>query len=63
LLKPIINQTIDQISNDDPGLLQTGPAIRGDEQTMKRHLKLLDQNKELKKLYKLLSKSINPKIK
>ena len=63
LLKPIIKETTDRICASDPGLLQTGPAIRGDQKTINRHLKLLDHNKELKKLYTLLTKSINPKIK
>jgi predicted short-subunit dehydrogenase-like oxidoreductase (DUF2520 family) len=35
---------------------QTGPAIRGDSQTMKLHLANLDENK--KNIYKILSESI-----
>ena len=63
LLHPIIKETFGRVSNLDPALLQTGPAVRGDNKTIKRHLKLLKGNKELKKIYSLLSKSINPKIK
>lgn len=63
LLLPIIKETFERISDHDPALLQTGPAIRGDVKTMEQHLKLLKENKELKKIYSLLSKSINPKIK
>jgi len=63
LLHPIIQETFERVSDQDPALLQTGPAIRGDHKTIKRHLKLLVGNKELKKIYSLLSKSINPKLK
>ena len=63
LLKPIIEETTNRISDNDPRLLQTGPAIRGDIKTIERHLNLIKKNKDLKKLYKLLSTSINPRIK
>ena len=63
LLHPIIRETFERISDQDPALLQTGPAIRGDNKTIQSHLKLVKGNTELKKIYSLLSKSINPKIK
>lgn len=63
LLYPIIKQTIANIDKGDPNDYQTGPAIRGDEQTLKDHQKLLRKNPALKKIYTLLSKSINPNIK
>ena len=63
LLHPIIKETFERISDQNPALLQTGPAIRGDYKTIKRHLNLLKGNKELKKIYSLLSENINPKLK
>lgn len=63
LLYPIIQQTIEKIELGDPSDFQTGPAIRGDLKTIKNHHKLLKGSPELKKIYTLLSKNINPKIK
>jgi len=63
LLLPIIKETTDKISGIDPALFQTGPAIRGDEKTMKAHLDLLSKNKDLKRIYTIMSKHINPIIK
>lgn len=57
ILKPLIEETSNKIKNSCPDEMQTGPAIRGDKKTMNTHLKLL-KNKEHKKLYKLISKSI-----
>lgn len=42
----------------NPSASQTGPALRNDKKTLRRHLALLSQNKEYKKIYSLLSKSI-----
>ncbi len=63
LLKPIIMETTAKISDKDPSLQQTGPAIRGDQKTIDKHLQLLKKHNELKKIYKLISHSINPSIK
>ena len=59
LLKPLIAETADKIQFNDPDKMQTGPAIRGDIKTMNMHLKLLGTDKELKTIYKLLSKHIS----
>lgn len=37
--------------------MQTGPAVRGDEDTILRHLELLKEHPERKGLYALLNKS------
>ncbi len=63
LLYPIIEQTIEKINLGDPSQFQTGPAIRGDHKTIKAHQKLLQGHSDLKKIYALLSKSINPNLK
>lgn len=63
LLLPIIQQTIANIEKGNPDDFQTGPAIRGDKKTIQAHQKLLNKNSDVKKIYSLLSKSINPKIK
>jgi|SRR5688572_16210986 len=58
LLHPLISQTTKKALLMDPREAQTGPAKRGDKQVMKKHLDLIDNNTELTKLYKQLSKLI-----
>jgi predicted short-subunit dehydrogenase-like oxidoreductase (DUF2520 family) len=58
LLKPIILQTAVKIKDVDPSKLQTGPAIRHDDVTLRKHLKLLESEENLRTLYELLSRSI-----
>lgn len=57
LLKPLLAEQIKQIDTNDPKLRQTGPAVRGDFATMKKHLELLPDETS-RKLYKLISNSI-----
>ena len=57
LLHPLIQHTAQKNLNSDPVSNQTGPAKRKDQKTIKEHLNLLS-NKNHKKIYKLLSKSI-----
>ncbi|MDR0230215.1 MAG: DUF2520 domain-containing protein [Flavobacteriaceae bacterium] len=57
ILKPLILETANKINYLSPKEAQTGPAIRGDQSTIEKHLLLLqDANK--KQLYELLTKSI-----
>ena len=56
ILKPLIKETTSKIQTLSPEKAQTGPAIRNDKKTIKNHLDLL--NKEQKKIYKILTKSI-----
>lgn len=58
LLKPIIIETIDKAFNDGPEKSQTGPAVRNDTSTLKKHLELLSFSPELKEIYSEISKSI-----
>lgn len=62
LLKPLIQETADKIKSNDPVKMQTGPAIRKDTKTMNAHLKLLDNDKKLKAIYKLVSDHISNNI-
>lgn len=57
ILKPLIRETAKKIDILSPYLAQTGPAMRNDKKTIKRHLKLLE-NEDHKKLYELLTQSI-----
>lgn len=57
LLNPLIQHTAQKNLNKNPLHNQTGPAKRGDKNTIKEHLSLL-KNENYKKIYKLLSKNI-----
>lgn len=58
LIKPIILETALKVQQFMPLKVQTGPAVRGDEQTMAAHLKLLQQHPDLQEVYRLLSQGI-----
>jgi predicted short-subunit dehydrogenase-like oxidoreductase (DUF2520 family) len=58
VLIPLMEQTVSKVKKIHPLKAQTGPAKRGDEIVMKKHLKLLSEEPELKKIYKQLSKLI-----
>ena len=58
ILHPIIEETFSKIKKVGPAAAQTGPASRKDELAMKKHLKLLSKQKEMKKVYKVVSESI-----
>ncbi len=57
ILQPLIEYTAQKNAQKNPKLNQTGPARRNDKVTMQKHLDLLN-NKNYKKIYKLLSQSI-----
>lgn len=58
ILLPLLKQTVFKIESIDPRLAQTGPAKRNDDLVMKKHLKLLSKDEDLKNIYKQLSKLI-----
>jgi len=51
-------ETADKIKTANPQIMQTGPATRGDDETIKRHLKYLKKHKDWEAVYKLLTKQI-----
>jgi len=58
LLKPLILETAEKVQSSAPAEAQTGPAIRNDQETIKRHLDLLSGAPGLQKIYQTLSNSI-----
>jgi predicted short-subunit dehydrogenase-like oxidoreductase (DUF2520 family) len=54
---PLLQQTIDNAMNYSENL-QTGPAVRGDLQTMKSHIEILQDDAVLQNLYRTLSSMI-----
>jgi len=57
ILKPLIKETANKIESLSPYLAQTGPALRNDKKTIKRHLKQLESDQH-KAVYELITKSI-----
>lgn len=57
ILKPLILETAQKVETLSPYMAQTGPAKRNDKKTIKKHLKLLD-NEQHKAIYELLTASI-----
>nr|WP_293834235.1 Rossmann-like and DUF2520 domain-containing protein [uncultured Arsenicibacter sp.] len=59
LLRPLIRETIRKgLAAGHPADVQTGPARRGDRQTMQAHLALLTEQPQLAEIYELMSDSI-----
>lgn len=58
LLRPLILETAQKVQHAYPVDVQTGPAIRNDEQTIIKHKELLSDMPELRDIYETLSKSI-----
>lgn len=58
MLRPLILETALKVQSAEPVNVQTGPAVRGDQQTMMNHLDLLTLTPELQGIYETLSNSI-----
>jgi len=58
MLKPLIMETAAKVQQEIPLSVQTGPAVRQDEQTIQRHMAMLQSKPQLSEIYKILSDSI-----
>lgn len=59
LLKPLIRETLRKaLSANHPAEVQTGPAIRGDQSIINRHLDYLKDNEKLLEIYEVMTDSI-----
>jgi predicted short-subunit dehydrogenase-like oxidoreductase (DUF2520 family) len=59
ILKPLITETARKAADSrSPREVQTGPASRGDTQTMSRHIAMLADHPELRELYEAISERI-----
>lgn len=60
LLYPLILETAQKATQNEPRIIQTGPAMRGDQNILTMHEKMLDQDQQtmLKDVYKLMSTQI-----
>ncbi|MER3498538.1 MAG: DUF2520 domain-containing protein [Chitinophagaceae bacterium] len=57
-LLPLIEETVMRLKTVSPKHAQTGPAIRNDQPTIDQHLQLLQSHPQLKKIYELMTNSI-----
>ena len=62
LFQPLIEETASKIKTVTPSQAQTGPAKRGDQKTIEKHLHLLGEGSN-SILYQLLTESIKAKFK
>jgi len=58
LLRPLIAETSAKVQNSSAHQMQTGPAKRGDAETINKHLALLKNKPELRHIYEILTGSI-----
>lgn len=61
LLLPLIREATGELGATSPAMRQTGPAARGDEATLLRHLAQLSRQED-RELYQRLSRHINPRV-
>jgi predicted short-subunit dehydrogenase-like oxidoreductase (DUF2520 family) len=63
VLLPLIEETVNKIRHNAPDAMQTGPARRGDDKTIDRHLEFLEKNApQHELLYTVLSIGINKNL-
>lgn len=62
MLHPLMEETLAKALQDSPARMQTGPAVRGDAETIQRHLDLLRRHPQWLELYKKMSVNINPEL-
>ena len=58
LLIPLIIETASRLQNYAPSAMQTGPAARGDKETVQKHLAYLNSYPGLHEIYRLITNSI-----
>ena len=58
MLNPLLEETFQKVIRVGAKEAQTGPAVRDDQETMKRHIELLKNHPEWEKLYTFISRDI-----
>lgn len=58
MIQPLIAETAEKIKTMKPYEAQTGPAVRMDEKTISKHLTMLNNRPDFKKIYKHLTEDI-----
>lgn len=60
--EPLLRMTLEKALEEGPENTQTGPAVRGDVDTIKAHMRLLETRPEWLEMYRQLSSLINPDL-
>lgn len=55
VFEPLVRETVNKAFAMGPENALTGPAVRGDRETIKKHLAMLDDYSDEKKIYELLT--------
>lgn len=58
VLQPLIEETARRITEDKPAQLQTGPASRGDKESIEKHRKMLENHPDWLEVYDAITKMI-----
>jgi len=58
LLHPLILETIEKALKHAPQSVQTGPAKRGDLETLDKHMEMLKSDENVQEIYRLISQNI-----
>ncbi len=58
MLHPLMEETLAKAVAESPAKMQTGPAIRGDSETILRHLHLLESQARWAEIYRVVSEDI-----
>ena len=63
VLLPLIEETVNKIRSNAPDSMQTGPAVRGDDATIAKHLDFLEKHTpQYDLIYTVLSIGINQRL-
>ncbi|HBF20148.1 MAG TPA: hypothetical protein DDW81_08615 [Cryomorphaceae bacterium] len=57
LLKPLLLQSVSRLGKDHPAKMQTGPAVRKDQNTIHQHQKMIS-NQDTLEIYNIMTQSI-----
>jgi hypothetical protein len=57
-LKPLLEKTIETALNEDPFIVQTGPAIRAENTLIEKQIKELKEFENLQEIYEIFTKQI-----
>ena len=58
VLQPLIQETFQKALDAGPENSQTGPAVRNDKNTVKKHMELLSFDSDLQRMYREITRSI-----
>lgn len=61
-LLPLMQETVMRLQNQSPQNVMTGPAVRKDENTIQKHLQLLQSYPETKEVYRFLTDKIQQRF-